>query len=162
MMTFMACRKKHTFFRALLDSIKRYPKLNTNNKHNYAEDIYLAYNSSNYDNIHQYHLHVETNGTYFFPTFDPLLKSSIQEACRASASRNMEEKFRHVCEYHMSTKFSNKPSSAAYTNHYWVHLNGNDPSTLNKHHVNLKDNLKITTRMMNISEQLRILEQSQL
>ena len=157
----MACRQGHPFFRALLDGLYAYPNMNTGDKHRYAENIYLHYNkSSNSNGNTGTQLHIETNGKYFFPTFDPMLRTSIKKTCRAviSGFKTVFDKFRQICDYYAETHFENMPSLYSYTNHFWVHLDGSNPTTKQMKHVDVRENVKISTRMVDISAQLEKIE----
>ena len=76
MITLLACRPQHPYFKRTIDNLGVYPKLR--NKLLYVDDMYLMYNKSETahaspeNGIHLAH------PNYFLPTFDPGWKSKFK------------------------------------------------------------------------------------
>ena len=147
-----ACRPGHPYFKALIDGIAPYPGMKKGKRQLYADDIYKQYRSTFGRNRTSGELHVVHDGEYFFPTFDPTLKTQLRTKC-TKTYKSLSKQFQNVCDHLIATQFTNLPSSTDFTNHFWVHLDSTDPKTLKKIHVDLRNCID-ADRMVNVTAKL--------
>ena len=139
MATILMCESNHPFYSALLDGLTGLASI----KDVYTENIYRQYDLHANTTTGTKAMHVETNSTFFFPTFDPMLAAQIKGRCiNKGTYRSLSRKLQMVCDHQIQSNFANKPSAESYTNHYWVHLNYNSPRAAQIPHVDVHDVLE--------------------
>ena len=154
MVGLLGCRSHHPYYQALLQGLQKYHTYGKHDKHWYAENIYQHIYYPKYkDSRGPNGLHVETDSKYFLPTFDPMLKNQIVGRC----SRNwISQNFKSVCVRLKQNHFSNLTTNDSFTNHFWVHLDGNHISTRRLDHVDVR---KVVPehRWMNVTREILLL-----
>lgn len=142
MITILACRPKHPFYKLLLQWLLHYNS--TKDKIRFIDYVYAEYSNSTYLNsanaipmsskMHEDSL-VLVNPNYFLPTPDLNRRTRISITC-SYWTKTAEQ--RYVCEDRERTTLPNatngrhreQPKPYSYSNHYWFHSNTKSTASL--------------------------------
>ena len=71
MITLLACRPHHPYFKLTMDNLSIYPKLKSSQKLLYVDDMYLKYNHTKVAHERPENEIYLAHPKYFLPTYDP-------------------------------------------------------------------------------------------
>ena len=125
---FIACRRRHPFFRFVIDNLERYYRLShlgiiedtpvdTTGPKMLAEML-KEYNKLNISKEHPVHL---AEPKYFMPTFDKMHLQKFKYMCSLFEKLKTQGS-RQICNKLISQNFLNNMTKESYTNHHWSHL----------------------------------------
>ena len=71
MITLLACRPHHPYFKLTMDNLSIYPKLKSSQKLLYVDDMYMKYNHTKVAHERPENEIYLAHPKYFLPTYDP-------------------------------------------------------------------------------------------
>ena len=117
MITLLACRPHHPFFKLAIDMLPMYKDLDYGDKLLYIDKVYQNFTSVSHQQNDTVKL---VHPDYFLPTYDQGWTARIRAICQNRDSLLTPE--RKVCDTLKKTDFKNAPKSYSYTNHHWIHV----------------------------------------
>ena len=122
MITFLASRPGHPYFKRAIEMLPLYKDMPYRNKLHFSETVYRDYLKSPESQQTENSITV-THPDYFLPTYDRNWQYLVRAKCkklRAIPTSALGEKF---CDgFIKDFKLGLAPKSFSYTNHHWVHV----------------------------------------
>ncbi len=151
MLTLLACRPRHPYYKLAIEGLTSYSQLTHKEKLLYVDDVYIAYNTSLKGKIvkekDQMYM---AEPKYFLPTFDPNWDAIIKSMCTSS---HLNSRQKEICYDLKMSKYYSYPDADSYTDHHWVHVATKDSS------FKKRDNIHIYNLVPEYKNILRVIKE---
>lgn len=121
MITLLASRPGHPYFKKAIDMLPSYKNMSYNNKLLYADKVYDAYNATSVSQIAGNKVTV-THPDYFLPTYDSGWSGTVSKMCAKAHLAKLNSQQLRTCLGLKGSRNGRKPKSFSYAVHYWEHV----------------------------------------
>ena len=150
MITLLASRPGHPYFKLAIDRLPTHQNLTDTEKVLFVDQVYLEYNLTKTAHGRKEDLVVLGYPDYFLPTYDHGWHGKFQSMCSEPNKRSAAQLY--VCDQLRKSNYNNQPLPRSYTNHHWFHIVTKDKTWKEQNTVNIDtlvpNNVNITERIL--------------